>query len=107
VSRSPYQKTCGCAIRGPVTLGHERAGEVIAVGPGVAGIEPGDHVILVWIPPCGRCRLCLGGQPQLCTEVRRARAGLVTREITLDGGGGGGHVPVRGRPRFSLYSLAG
>ena len=62
----------------PAALGHEGAGEVIAVGPGVAGVEPGDHVILVWIPPCGRCGLCLGGQPQLCTEVRRARAGLAS-----------------------------
>lgn len=59
----------------PATLGHEGAGEVVSVGPGVVGVHPGDHVILVWIPPCGRCKLCLGGQPQLCTEVRRARAG--------------------------------
>lgn len=62
----------------PAALGHEGAGEVIAAGPGVTGVEPGDHVILVWIPPCGRCGLCLGGQPQLCTEVRRARAGLAS-----------------------------
>jgi S-(hydroxymethyl)glutathione dehydrogenase/alcohol dehydrogenase len=60
----------------PTTLGHEGAGEVLEVGPGVAGVQPGDHVILVWIPPCGRCRVCLGGQPQLCTAVRQSRAGL-------------------------------
>lgn len=62
----------------PATLGHEGAGEVVSVGPGVTGVQLGDHVILVWIPPCGRCRLCLGGQPQLCAEVRRARAGLAS-----------------------------
>ena len=62
----------------PVTLGHEGAGEIISVGPGVAAVQPGDHVILVWVPPCGRCRVCLGGQPQLCTEVRRSRADLAS-----------------------------
>lgn len=60
----------------PTTLGHEGAGEVVQIGPGVVGIEPGDHVILVWIPPCGRCKVCLGGQPQLCVEVRKSRIGL-------------------------------
>jgi S-(hydroxymethyl)glutathione dehydrogenase/alcohol dehydrogenase len=60
----------------PVILGHEGAGEVLAAGPGVVGVQQGDHVIMVWIPPCGRCRVCLGGQPQLCQEVRKARAGL-------------------------------
>jgi S-(hydroxymethyl)glutathione dehydrogenase / alcohol dehydrogenase len=66
------------SARLPLTLGHEGAGEVLSVGPGVTGIAPGDHVILVWVPPCGRCRICLGGQPQLCTEVRRSRAGLAS-----------------------------
>ena len=58
----------------PVVLGHEGAGEVLATGPGVTGVAVGDHVILSWIPPCGQCFFCLGGQPQLCTSVRAARA---------------------------------
>jgi S-(hydroxymethyl)glutathione dehydrogenase / alcohol dehydrogenase len=58
----------------PAVLGHEGAGEVVEVGPGVTAVAPGDHVILVWIPPCGRCRFCLGAQPQLCTAGRLARA---------------------------------
>ena len=61
---------------GPTVLGHEGAGEVISTGPGVTGVQPGDHVILAWVPPCGRCRVCLGGQPHLCTEVGRARAAM-------------------------------
>jgi S-(hydroxymethyl)glutathione dehydrogenase / alcohol dehydrogenase len=60
----------------PVILGHEGSGEITATGPDVTGLEVGDHVILSWIPPCGRCRVCLGGQPQLCTAVRQARAKL-------------------------------
>lgn len=60
----------------PVVLGHEGAGEVLATGPETDGIAPGDHVILSWVPPCGRCSVCLGGQPQLCTAVRQARASV-------------------------------
>ena len=62
----------------PVVLGHEGAGEILATGPGVTDVAAGDHVILVWIPPCGSCALCLGGQPQLCTVARLARAGQVS-----------------------------
>jgi len=69
----------------PVVLGHEGAGEVVATGPGVTDVAAGDHVILVWIPPCGSCALCLGGQPQLCTAAREARAG---QPSPLSGAGG-------------------
>jgi S-(hydroxymethyl)glutathione dehydrogenase / alcohol dehydrogenase len=50
----------------PGVLGHEGAGEIIAVGEGVTALSPGDHVIVAWVPPCGTCGLCLGGQPHLC-----------------------------------------
>ncbi|HZC79315.1 MAG TPA: alcohol dehydrogenase catalytic domain-containing protein, partial [Ktedonobacterales bacterium] len=40
----------------PVVLGHEGAGVVEAVGAGVRDVAPGDHVVLAWIPSCGRCR---------------------------------------------------
>lgn len=50
----------------PSVLGHEGAGEVIAVGEGVTTVVPGDHVIVVWIPPCGGCTYCIKGQPNLC-----------------------------------------
>src|SRR5206468_11077540 len=51
----------------PAVLGHEGAGEVVAVGDGVAAVAPGDHVIISWMPPCGKCADCLRGQPQLCS----------------------------------------
>lgn len=69
----------------PVTLGHEGAGEVVAVGPDVKDVAVGDHVILVWLPPCGSCKLCLHGQPQLCNEVWAARAGAPS-PLTDDNG---------------------
>jgi S-(hydroxymethyl)glutathione dehydrogenase/alcohol dehydrogenase len=52
----------------PVVLGHEGAGVVEAVGPGVRSVAPGDHVVISWVPMCGRCSFCLNGQPQLCTS---------------------------------------
>ncbi len=47
----------------PVVLGHEGAGVVEAVGPNVSGVTPGDHVMLSWVPYCGRCRMCARGRP--------------------------------------------
>jgi len=59
----------------PVVLGHEGAGEITELGAGVADRSIGDHVILSWIPPCGRCRYCWSGQANLCTAVRERQAG--------------------------------
>ncbi len=50
----------------PVVLGHEAAGVVSEVGPGVETVKPGDHVCSSYIPSCGRCGYCVGGQPTLC-----------------------------------------
>jgi S-(hydroxymethyl)glutathione dehydrogenase/alcohol dehydrogenase len=58
----------------PAVLGHEAAGIVEAVGPGVTTVEPGDHVVLSFVPECGRCWFCRRGQPNLC-EV--ATGGIV------------------------------
>lgn len=50
----------------PVVCGHEGAGVVESVGPGVTRVRPGDHVVLSWTPDCGQCFYCLRGQPNLC-----------------------------------------
>lgn len=50
----------------PIVLGHEGAGVVEAVGPGVTRIKPGDHVVLMFIPACGKCRYCLSGMTHSC-----------------------------------------
>lgn len=50
----------------PLVGGHEGAGVVEAVGPGVTRVQPGDHVVLVFNPPCGDCRFCNTGHANLC-----------------------------------------
>ena len=50
----------------PVILGHEAAGVVEKVGAGVETVKPGDHVCSSYIPSCGRCGYCIGGQPTMC-----------------------------------------
>jgi NDMA-dependent alcohol dehydrogenase len=50
----------------PVVLGHEGAGVVETVGPGVTEVADGDHVILSWLPSCGACFYCLAGRGVLC-----------------------------------------
>jgi S-(hydroxymethyl)glutathione dehydrogenase/alcohol dehydrogenase len=53
----------------PVVLGHEGAGVVSALGDGVDDLQVGDHVVLSWVPQCGRCRQCLAGRPWQCELV--------------------------------------
>ncbi len=50
----------------PMALGHEAAGEIVELGEGVTGFEPGDHVVLAFVPACGRCEPCLAGRAALC-----------------------------------------
>ncbi|GJF09612.1 putative zinc-type alcohol dehydrogenase AdhD [Mycolicibacterium cyprinidarum] len=50
----------------PLIGGHEGAGIVQEVGPGVPGLAPGDHVVASFLPACGRCRFCSTGQQNLC-----------------------------------------
>ena len=50
----------------PMALGHEAAGVVEAVGTGVDDLQPGDHVVMVFMPSCGHCTTCAGGRPALC-----------------------------------------
>ena len=50
----------------PVVLGHEAAGIVEQVGPGVETVRVGDHVCSSYIPSCGKCAYCIGGQPTMC-----------------------------------------
>ncbi len=54
----------------PAVLGHEAAGTVEQVGEGVTYVEPGDHVVLLFVPFCGVCSYCTTGRPNLCPQGR-------------------------------------
>lgn len=54
----------------PITLGHEGAGTVAAVGPDAGGVKEGDRVVLFPAATCGSCRFCLAGRQSLCEASR-------------------------------------
>jgi S-(hydroxymethyl)mycothiol dehydrogenase len=66
----------------PFLLGHEAAGRVEAVGPGVTAVEPGDFVILNWRAVCGQCRACKRGRPQLCFDTFNAEQKMTLTDGT-------------------------
>jgi S-(hydroxymethyl)glutathione dehydrogenase/alcohol dehydrogenase len=65
----------------PLLGGHEGAGIVEEVGPGVRSVRPGDRVAMSFIPACGSCRWCVTGMTYLCD----AGAMLFAKEMTTDG----------------------
>ena len=60
----------------PLVIGHEAAGVVEEVGEGVSDVAVGDHVVIVWIPMCGKCRFCEEGRPALCDQAAKATTTL-------------------------------
>ncbi|MGE3158246.1 MAG: alcohol dehydrogenase catalytic domain-containing protein, partial [Xanthobacteraceae bacterium] len=54
----------------PAVLGHEGAGVVVDVGPGVTSVKKGDHVIPLYTPECRQCPSCLSRKTNLCTSIR-------------------------------------
>src|SRR6266540_7441063 len=66
----------------PYLLGHEAAGTVEAVGEGVAGLAPGDFVILNWRAVCGTCRSCRRGRPWYCFATHNARQRMTLADGT-------------------------
>ena len=56
--------------RFPCILGHEGAGIVESVGPGVTSVVVGDHVIPLYIPQCRECKFCLSPKTNLCQKIR-------------------------------------
>ena len=59
----------------PLILGHEGAGTVLAVGPEVTRVKPGDRIIASFVPACGNCFFCLHDQSQLCEGMGAAGFG--------------------------------
>src|ERR671924_746076 len=73
----------------PSILGHEGAGIVREVGPGVTSVKAGDHVIPLYTPECRQCKSCLSGKTNLCTAIRATQGkGLMpdgTSRFSLSG----------------------
>ncbi len=73
----------------PTILGHEGAGIVVEVGPGVTSLRPGDHVIPLYTPECRQCKFCLSERTNLCQAIRKTQgAGLMpdgSSRFSIDG----------------------
>ncbi|HLS21866.1 MAG TPA: S-(hydroxymethyl)glutathione dehydrogenase/class III alcohol dehydrogenase [Paenalcaligenes sp.] len=73
----------------PAILGHEGAGIVREVGPGVTSLKVDDHVIPLYTPECRQCKSCLSGKTNLCTAIRSTQGqGLMpdgSSRFSLDG----------------------
>ena len=92
----------------PMVLGHEAAGIVEAVGAGVDGLAPGDHVVAAFVPSCGHCAPCAGGRPALCEPGFRANsAGTLlsgARRLRDAGGDVHHHLGVSGFAERAVMS---
>jgi alcohol dehydrogenase len=90
----------------PMALGHEAAGVVEELGPGVDDLSRGDHVVLVFVPSCGHCAPCAEGRPALCEPGAAANnAGTLlsgARRIRCDGVAVNHHV---GCSAFAEYAV--
>ncbi len=73
----------------PMVAGHEAAGVVLEVGKDVTQCKPGDHVVMSFVPICGKCEYCTTGRPNLCSTAFNARAtgALINgnRRLSLNG----------------------
>ena len=73
----------------PAILGHEGAGIVADVGPGVTSVRNGDHVIPLYTPECRQCKFCLSRKTNLCQQIRATQGrGLMpdgTSRFSIDG----------------------
>ncbi len=83
----------------PVVPGHEGAGVVEAVGPGVTRVKVGDHVALNWAPNCGVCFYCLNDRPSLCA----AYVGPIWAGTMMDGTT---RLSKDGQPVYHFSALA-
>jgi S-(hydroxymethyl)glutathione dehydrogenase / alcohol dehydrogenase len=76
-------------IETPCVLGHEGAGQIIAIGSGVTELEVGDHVIATGVTQCGSCPFCRSGQGHLCIKTTMVKP----------------HFRIDGEPVFALAGI--
>jgi len=90
----------------PAIMGHEGAGVVVEVGDGVKSLEPGDHVIPLYIPECRACKACTSGKTNLCVAIRDTQGRGVMPDGTSRFSLGGERLyHYMGTSTFSNYTV--
>ena len=90
----------------PSILGHEGAGVVAEIGPGVTELEVGDHVIPLYTPECRECEYCLNKKTNLCQKVRATQGqGLMPDGTTRFTAGGENIFHYMGTSTFAQYTV--
>lgn len=90
----------------PSILGHEGAGVVVEVGPGVTSVAVGDHVIPLYTPECGKCKFCLSGKTNLCQAIRATQGkGLMPDGTSRFSKNGKTIYHYMGTSTFSEYTV--
>lgn len=92
----------------PMVLGHEAAGTVEELGPGVDDLRKGDRVVMVFVPSCGHCLPCAEGRPALCEPGAAANtAGVLLsgeRRLSRNGGAVHHHLGVSAFAEYATVS---
>lgn len=90
----------------PTILGHEGAGIVVEVGPGVTTLKPGDHVIPLYTPECRECDYCLSQKTNLCQAIRATQGkGLMPDETSRFSLNGKKLFHYMGTSTFANYTV--
>src|SRR6188768_3935633 len=90
----------------PAILGHEGAGVVVDIGPGVTSVKKGDHVIPLYTPECRQCPSCLSRKTNLCTAIRATQGqGLMPDGTSRFSLGGNKLLHYMGTSTFANYTV--
>jgi S-(hydroxymethyl)glutathione dehydrogenase / alcohol dehydrogenase len=90
----------------PAVLGHEGAGVVVDVGPGVTSLAKGDHVIPLYVPECRQCSYCTSGKTNLCHAIRATQgAGKLPDGTMRFSAGGKPLFHYMGTSTFAQYTV--
>ena len=90
----------------PAILGHEGAGVVVEVGPGVTSVAVGDHVIPLYTPECGQCKFCASGKTNLCGAIRETQGrGVMPDGTSRFSRGDEAILHYMGTSTFSNYTV--
>ena len=90
----------------PAILGHEGAGVVVEVGPGVGSVAVGDHVIPLYTPECRQCKFCTSGKTNLCGAIRATQGqGLMPDGTSRFSRGGETVLHYMGTSTFANHTV--